>query len=688
MANYNKLCSLYPIFAGAMLGTVLFLALFGYNILNPYYLSWYMAGNDPAQQLIGWLAFLRGSWSFPLCLTDSLIYPERVSIMFTDSIPLFAVIFKIASSLFKGSEFQFFGLYGLFVFIMQGILSAKITEHFTKNKIIILATSFLFILMPPLLYRIFGHHSLSSHYLILTALLIILKYYNKTDFFKEMLLWSLLISITPTVHLYFFPMVFCLLIAFTAYKIIKYKKAAYIVIPFFSVFCVFIALYFIGAFYGFRLSDGSAGGMGRYAFNFNGFINPLKALFSSVLPVRYVFGGQYEGFSYLGLGNILLVITGLFSCVYLIWRYMRLKDFIVDKTAVVIIILTIIGFVLLSSGGTISFDDKNILKTDLPKFMGTFRATGRFIWVAIYIILVISIYFAVQIQNRIKIKFIIPAVFILCALAQGYDLYEYSAYALNYNIITTLNNDGLQEQVNKRAEIPPNHSLGRQIEAMRNNGFESAVLLDKQMKYGYYFISNGMALKDFYLARVSPEMAAARKKYMEDLSNADIADNVFYVKHSDLLLPRDMKNKIYAYKAEPFVILTGRAADNMEQYRYDTPDKIDIMPKNNEYIKNGTDRSDNTRVLFKNGVSYAPTLAFAGDYILEVTGNNLDAVSIDPYSHRVLKHGKVTINEKRKDYLKAEINIPETSSEWEFRIYNKSENSVILRAVTLALNDM
>lgn len=67
-------------------------------------------------------------------MTDMLSYPDQISIIFTDSIPCFAVIFKILSPVLP-ENFQYFGLWGMMCFILQGIIAARILKSYSDSRI-------------------------------------------------------------------------------------------------------------------------------------------------------------------------------------------------------------------------------------------------------------------------------------------------------------------------------------------------------------------------------------------------------------------------------------------------------------------------------------------------------------------------------------------------------------------------
>ena len=124
--------------AGALIGAALFILIYGYNILDPSYDGWLLNNQgDLTQHYIGWEFFRKTKWHFPIGLTDGLIAGRPMSVMFTDSIPLFAVFFKLLSPLLP-ETFQYFGLWGLFYFIMQGGLSASLLRKLTKKPVLLL----------------------------------------------------------------------------------------------------------------------------------------------------------------------------------------------------------------------------------------------------------------------------------------------------------------------------------------------------------------------------------------------------------------------------------------------------------------------------------------------------------------------------------------------------------------------
>ena len=115
---------------GALLGLAAFLCLYGTAPLDPVNDAWIWYGYDETdihQHYAGWLGFRNSSWQFPLAQADALAYPAGtgVNISFTDSLPWVSVLFKLLAPVLP-AQFQWFGLYELAAFILQGMAAALV----------------------------------------------------------------------------------------------------------------------------------------------------------------------------------------------------------------------------------------------------------------------------------------------------------------------------------------------------------------------------------------------------------------------------------------------------------------------------------------------------------------------------------------------------------------------------------
>ena len=154
---------------GALVGLVLFYKIYGYGVIGITNVEWLLSGGDLTRSYLGWVSYRNSPWHFPLWLTDNLITGESVSILYTGSVPLLAIIFKLFRSILP-VHFQYFGLYGLICFIIQGGLSAIIFRKYTKNYLYCALGAVLMIVCPVLLEDMFTDMSFAGHFVVLVPI--------------------------------------------------------------------------------------------------------------------------------------------------------------------------------------------------------------------------------------------------------------------------------------------------------------------------------------------------------------------------------------------------------------------------------------------------------------------------------------------------------------------------------------
>ena len=82
---------------GGLIGAVFFLMCYGWQILDVTNDGWLLSGEDISQHYIGWKFYRASAWHFPIGQIDGILYPDTSCIVFSDSIPLFAIFFKLIS---------------------------------------------------------------------------------------------------------------------------------------------------------------------------------------------------------------------------------------------------------------------------------------------------------------------------------------------------------------------------------------------------------------------------------------------------------------------------------------------------------------------------------------------------------------------------------------------------------------
>ena len=449
---------------GCALGAVCFLWVYGARVLNPFYDSWlFNADIDLSQHYIGFCHYRMSAWHFPIGLIDTLSYPTSMSVIYTDSIPLFALLFKILSPVLP-QHFQYFGLFGILCFMLMGGYSSLliyrlisgsfaagegadngdgadngiVRSRFTfvdRNLAYILSAvcSLIYILSSTMLQRMFYHTSLAAQWLVIAAMYL---WVSRDDYTK----WGILIRyavlglLCVGIHTYFVPMVGSILLASSVETVIRKKsgensgaairdEAGNLI-----GFCIagLLTLFAFGGFYG--SSSGFGEGIGSFTANLNTFINPL---YGSIIlkPMRILYGFQYEGYAYLGLGVFMLIIAAF---VYLVWALRengKESYFKVHLRQAVGLILFIVDL-FLAVFPTAAVSDFRIIGVPLgpalSRMLGVFRSNGRFIWVCEYLIFTWAAVSVIRLlkdlfDKRLKGRDIILKIMIVAVLLEVLD---------------------------------------------------------------------------------------------------------------------------------------------------------------------------------------------------------------------------------------------------------------------------
>ena len=139
--------------------------LLGFNNFNFINKNWLYLG-DLSQYQIGWEFFRNDSWRFPLGSNPNYGLELSSSIIYTDSIPLFAFIFKLFNN-FLPEHFQYFSMWILLCIYLQLLFSYLIIFKLTKNFYFSIIVMFFFISAPIFLNRTSIHLSQVGQWIIL-----------------------------------------------------------------------------------------------------------------------------------------------------------------------------------------------------------------------------------------------------------------------------------------------------------------------------------------------------------------------------------------------------------------------------------------------------------------------------------------------------------------------------------------
>ena len=438
--------SLKSVFLPILLGVTLFGLMVGVNPLIPSNIGWLLNKLDPAQHFLGWDFYRNSPWTLPVGLNPRFGLDLSSSIVYSDSIPLLAIPFKVFAS-FLPSPFQYFGLWVLVCFILQAWACWKLIE-LTLGKIAkgnallhFFATGLLF-LCPSFLWRINTpagmHASLLAHFYILASLYLLLCNERKNRYRY----WLLLICGSLLTHFYLFVIVGLLWSAdyldrfqsqFAQRKLRCFLEIAV------TILLVTLLSWLVG-YFSIRASLNSERGYGFFAMNVLGLIDPNG--WSYVLPNLSPKNDWGEGFSFLGLGIILLLL----SCLPKLWSsrnhlllFLRKHWFLIALMFLFVLIAITHRIHLGAQLFLLSFPDR------LISILDALRSAARLMWPVHYLIVLGAITLIGKIYPK-KWAAIFFAIFFFIQLGDTSKAWLVSREQINENFSQELASPKLQSQ--------------------------------------------------------------------------------------------------------------------------------------------------------------------------------------------------------------------------------------------------
>lgn len=132
MLNHKSTRSARLFWLGALLGAAVFLLVYGLaplDVANDAFCRGGYIEKDIQQHYAGWLFYRSSALGWPLGVTQAVNAPQGISVAYTDSIPLLAVLCRpLAAAL--GGTFQYFGWFTLVCFALQGGFAALLCGLF------------------------------------------------------------------------------------------------------------------------------------------------------------------------------------------------------------------------------------------------------------------------------------------------------------------------------------------------------------------------------------------------------------------------------------------------------------------------------------------------------------------------------------------------------------------------------
>jgi len=522
---------------GAIIGAIVFIQFFGLTTVDPTNTNWiYSNMGDVTQHHLGWVYFRNTPWTFPIGLTDGISSGSMVSCMYTDSLPLFAIFFKLLSPVLP-ETFQYFGLWGVVCFALNGGFGALLLRRINSSLLFTSVGSIFYSGFFPSIQRIPQHNTLAAIWLIMVAMILALDYnrqYKKR--FTSVVLWTLVCMLAALVHMYFLPMIYLVMLGYIILLVFIEKKTKLAAITFgSSTFFTVLTMWCIGAFYG----NGSYvdGGFGMYSANLNTFFNSMGH--SKYLRQLSTTRDQGEGYGYLGLGMLVCCFLGIIIAISRMERKegkttKNISDYCKKhKVQIRAFLLVFLLSFMWAVSTTVALNHNVLIDIKLPRLIlgvfSIFRASGRFIWLPCLMVMTTALWLVSKLDKRSA-----AAAVSICAWLNYMDLRNYhdemhKQYAEAPAFVSEIDQDEWQKASNGITEIiflplPDSYKTYMQLY------FNTAQLASEK----------GIRLSSFYLARTDyGTLAAYAQEQYELLTSGKGRDNALYVFFTDEDIPED-----------------------------------------------------------------------------------------------------------------------------------------------------
>ena len=375
--------------------------------------SWLYGKNDSAFYQLGWYFFQNDIWRFPIGKNPNYGDAISSSIVYTDSIPIFAFLFKLVKPIIP-DNFQYFSFWYFLCFYFQLFFSFKIIKNFTGSDLYSFIGAIFFIVSPIFLFKINWHGSAAMGGLLLCTI-----YLSLTKKINEAKLqWISLIIISSLVE---YSSTIIILAIYSMLRIFNFQynreDTLRLIKDYFLILILLLPTLYISGYFEIRTIDALGVGFGTYKLNLLSPFDPAGSGISWSLflaDIKLSRGEELEGFNYFGLGQMLMIF---FSLIFFIIK--KEKDYLLNiknnKKIKIFIIISIV-MTLWALSNQISFGSHTLVEIPLNKYifaaLSIAKNTGRMFWVVNYFLLTLSIIIVYQCFSK-KISLLILSLFLV-----------------------------------------------------------------------------------------------------------------------------------------------------------------------------------------------------------------------------------------------------------------------------------
>lgn len=496
------------------IGIVVFLIVVGIQPLFPSNILWLSGNIDPTTNYLGWAFFRDSPWDFPIGLNPRYGLDLSSSIVYSDSIPLLAILFKIITFALPES-FQYFGLWYLFCFILQAWFAGQLIRLISPKIFLQLAGSCLIVFSPIFLFRIGIHAALTGQFLILAGLYLNLR----PNVEHRIIWWPILLVCATGIHFYLLTILFGLWVSDIIDRLYIKNIAPKAVLTEGAIVLIGLALFSWQFGYFISNSEVKANGFGIYKIN-------LLSIFdaggwSYLLPDLPNGFDAGESFSFLGLGVILLLLIALGQ----ISEIKKIGASTLRSYPCLIALL--LGFTIFALSNHIDIGAWSIaypLPNTLINFANTLRSSGRLFWPVFYALVL----------------------FILCLIIRGFSYRKALTLLLFALIIQIIDTSAgwlpkriaLKKLVENASILPLNDPFWKTIPACYQRVIRVPIGNSEAdwSVFAYFANQYHLATNSVFLARIEGQIPLSNQSLLSSVINDKLDTHAIYIIGDAILL--------------------------------------------------------------------------------------------------------------------------------------------------------
>ncbi|MGZ3298109.1 MAG: DUF6311 domain-containing protein, partial [Asticcacaulis sp.] len=381
---------------------LLFVTFFNPNVLNPQRIGWLMEA-DWGQHVLGWNAFRHVGWG-SFNHEDLLQWPTGLSVIYTDSNPLFAFTFKVFRG-FLPADFQYIGLWFFVCVCLHFFFSYRLIRPHAPGPWAAFGGALALSALPCLYYRM-RHDTLMAQWLILWGLHLFINVADGTpkaipEGASRLKAWLIrignvldpktrgymaLLGVTGLIHPYLLFMVAAiwsgevLRTFWPAARAMNRRALAIVAIRAVAVLVCPLVTLGISGCYAQGQSPG-AGGWAYYSMALDALFNPVRPEFSALMKAVPLDAGQsFEGYQYLGFGILMLLLSA--AVIYMAAPEARRAGPVLAKLKP--LFLPFLMLFLIAITNRVQFYGHTVFFFQMPdglkNVLAVLRASGRFFW--------------------------------------------------------------------------------------------------------------------------------------------------------------------------------------------------------------------------------------------------------------------------------------------------------------------